>query len=32
MGAVFAIFSAFYFWVPKIVGKTYNDLLGKIHF
>jgi len=32
MGAVFALFSGFYFWSPKIVGLTYNELLGKIHF
>lgn len=32
MGAVFALFAGFYFWVPKIVGKTYNELLGKIQF
>jgi len=32
MGAVFAIFAGFYFWVPKITGKSYNELLGKIHF
>jgi heme/copper-type cytochrome/quinol oxidase subunit 1 len=32
MGAVFALFSGFYYWTPKIIGKTYNDLLGKIHF
>jgi len=32
MGAVFAIFSAFYYWGPKIIGKTFNDNLGKIHF
>jgi len=32
MGAVFALFAAFYFWTPKIVGKTYNEFLGKIHF
>jgi len=32
MGAVFAIFAAFYFWAPKIMGKPYNDFLGKIHF
>lgn len=32
MGAVFAIFAGFYFWTPKIIGKTYNELLGKIHF
>jgi group I intron endonuclease len=32
MGAVFALFAGFYFWSPKIVGKTYNEVLGKIHF
>ena len=32
MGAVFALFAGFYYWAPKIVGKTYNELLGKIHF
>jgi len=32
MGAVFALFAGFYFWAPKIIGKTYNEFLGKIHF
>jgi heme/copper-type cytochrome/quinol oxidase subunit 1 len=32
MGAVFAMFAGFYFWAPKIVGKSYSDFLGKIHF
>jgi cytochrome c oxidase subunit 1 len=32
MGAVFALFAGFYYWSPKIVGKTVNDFLGKIHF
>nr|YP_010240508.1 cytochrome c oxidase subunit 1 [Trametes villosa]QTF87849.1 cytochrome c oxidase subunit 1 [Trametes villosa] len=32
MGAVFALFAGFYFWTPKIIGLTYNELLGKIHF
>ena len=32
MGAVFALFAGFYYWTPKIVGKTYSELLGKIHF
>lgn len=32
MGAVFALFAGFYFWAPKIVGKTYNEFLGKVHF
>lgn len=32
MGAVFGLFAGFYFWTPKIVGKSFNDFLGKIHF
>lgn len=32
MGAVFALFSAWYFWVPKILGLEYNVLQGKAHF
>ena len=32
MGAVFALFAGFYFWAPKIIGKTYSEFLGKIHF
>lgn len=32
MGAVFALFSGFYFWTPKIIGLTYNEFLGKLHF
>jgi cytochrome c oxidase subunit 1 len=32
MGAVFALFSAWYFWIPKILGLSYNTLLGKVHF
>lgn len=32
MGAVFALFAGFYYWAPKIVGLTHNELLGKIHF
>src|ERR1700730_5996122 len=32
MGAVFALFAGFYYWTPKIVGKTYNEILGKIDF
>lgn len=32
MGAVFGLFAGFYYWAPKIVGLTYNELLGKIHF
>lgn len=32
MGAVFALFSAWYFWIPKILGLDYNQLASKIHF
>jgi len=32
MGAVFALFSAWYFWIPKILGLNYNLLNGKVHF
>jgi cytochrome c oxidase subunit 1 len=32
MGAVFALFSGWYFWIPKILGLDYNILLAKVHF
>jgi len=32
MGAVFALFSGWYFWIPKILGMLYDMTLGKIHF
>jgi cytochrome c oxidase subunit II len=32
MGAVFALFSAWYFWTSKILGLSYNIFLGKVHF
>jgi cytochrome c oxidase subunit 1 len=32
LGAVFAIFSGFYFWFPKFTGYMYNEFLGKLHF
>ena len=32
MGAVFALFSAWYFWIPKILGLDYNKMLAKVHF
>jgi cytochrome c oxidase subunit 1 len=32
MGAVFAVFSGFYFWFPKIMGLNYNDTIAQIHF
>lgn len=32
MGAVFGIFSGFYYWFEKIVGLKYNEILAKAHF
>ena len=32
MGAVFALYSAWYFWIPKILGMDYSRLWGKVHF
>lgn len=32
MGAVFAIFGGFYFWIGKIIGLQYPEILGQIHF
>jgi Cytochrome C and Quinol oxidase polypeptide I len=32
MGAVFGLFAGFYFWAPKIIGKTYNEFYGNVHF
>jgi cytochrome c oxidase subunit 1 len=32
MGAVFALFSAFYYWMGKITGYQYPELWGKLHF
>src|SRR5215470_4471815 len=32
LGAVFAIFSGWYYWFPKISGYMYNETLGKLHF
>jgi len=32
MGAVFAIFAGFYFWIPKMSGMMYPEVLGQIHF
>jgi cytochrome c oxidase subunit 1 len=32
MGAVFALFSAWYFWVPKILGLNYSEFASKVHF
>ena len=32
LGAVFAIFAGFYYWFPKMSGRMYNELLGRLHF
>ena len=32
MGAVFSIFAGWYYWIEKIVGLAYPEILGKIHF
>jgi len=32
MGAVFGLFSGWYFWSTKILGLSYDDKLAKIHF
>ena len=32
MGAMFAIYAAFYYWIGKITGYQYPETLGKIHF
>jgi len=32
MGAVFAIFAGWYYWIAKITGLQYPEVLGQIHF
>src|SRR5687768_9094084 len=32
MGAVFGIFAGFYYWIGKISGRQYPEILGQIHF
>lgn len=32
MGAGFAVFAGFYYWISKITGYQYNETLGQIHF
>ena len=32
LGAVFAIFAAWYYWFPKMTGYMYNETLGNLHF
>lgn len=32
MGAVFGIFAGFYYWIGKITGRKYPEVLGQLHF
>lgn len=32
LGAVFAIFAAFYYWLGKMSGRVYPEWMGKLHF
>ncbi len=32
MGAVFALFAGFYYWIGKITGYQYNELLAQVQF
>jgi len=32
LGAVFAIFAGFYFWIEKMSGYKYSEILGQLHF
>ena len=32
MGSAFTMFGAFYFWVGKMTGLGYPEILGQIHF
>jgi len=32
MGVVFGIFGGFYFWLPKMIGRHYPEVLGRVHF
>ena len=32
LGAVFAIFGGFYYWFPKMTGRSIGEGLGKLHF
>lgn len=32
MGAVFGIFAGAYYWIAKITGRIYSEVLGRIHF
>lgn len=32
LGAVTAMFAAFYYWLPKMSGRMYSEVLAKVHF
>jgi cytochrome c oxidase subunit I+III len=32
VGGATALFAAIYYWFPKITGKMYDEVLGKVHF
>jgi cytochrome c oxidase subunit I len=32
LGALFGVFAGFYYWIGKMSGYQYNEMLGKIHF
>jgi cytochrome c oxidase subunit I len=32
LGAVFAIFAGFYYWIEKMSGYKYSEFLGQVHF
>jgi cytochrome c oxidase subunit 1 len=32
LGAVFAIFAAFYYWIGKMSGRQYPEWMGQVHF
>ena len=31
-GALFGLFSGFYYWFPKVTGRLMNEKIGKLHF
>jgi cytochrome c oxidase subunit I len=32
MGAVFSIFAGWYYWIGKMTGLKYSEILGQLHF
>ncbi len=32
LGAVFAVFAGFYYWIGKMSGRQYSEWMGKVHF